>query len=174
MRTPRRSHGTGAFSPEQFKHLGRGVVFEPGVLVFHPGTISIGDDVYIGHQTILKGYHQGEMVIGAGTWVGQQCFFHSAGGIRIGEDVGIAPGVRILTSRHGEDGRATPILHSRLEFAPVEVGAGSDLGIGTIVLPGVTVGVGAQIGAGSVVTRDVPAYEVWAGVPARKLRDRPA
>ncbi len=173
MRPPRRSHGTGEFSPEQFKHLGRGVVFERGVLVFHPETISIGDDVYVGHQAILKGYYKGEMVIGAGTWIGSQCFFHSAGGIRIGEDVGIGPGVRIITSKHGEEGRDRPILHSRVEFAPVAVGSGADLGIGTILLPGVSVGEGAQLGSGSVVTRDVPAYEIWAGVPARKLGERP-
>lgn len=44
---------------------------------------------------------------------------------------------------------------------------------GAVVYPGVTIGEGALIGAGSVVTKDVPAWEVWGGCPARWLRDRP-
>ena len=48
----------------------------------------------------------------------------------------------------------------------------ADLGVGAIVLPGVHVGRGAVVGAGAVVTRDVPAYAVVAGSPARILRHR--
>src|SRR5439155_20350218 len=66
-----RSHGTGAFSREQFAVLGEDVVFETGVLVFHPETIEIGSAVYGGHYTILKGYHRNKMTIGDGTWIGQ-------------------------------------------------------------------------------------------------------
>jgi acetyltransferase-like isoleucine patch superfamily enzyme len=168
-----KSHGTGQFTPEQLKHLGERVVIEPGVLIFHPENVSIGDDVYVGHGAMLKGYYKNEMVIGRGTWIGQGCFFHSAGGIRIGANVGVGPQVKIFTSWHIEEGRGKPILHSKIEFAPVMVEDDVDLGIGTTVMPGVTIGRGAQIGAGAVITRDVPAYEVWIGVPARKLRDRP-
>ena len=51
---------------------------------------------------------------------------------------------------------------------------GDDVWIGTnvIVLAGTTIGNGSIIGAASVVTKDVPEYEIWAGVPARKIRDR--
>ncbi len=166
------SQGTGAFELSQFARLGRGVVFEPGVLVFHPEQIEIGDDVYVGHNTILKGYYKNRLVIGRGVWIGQQCFLHSAGGIVIGENVGIGPAVRIITSTHAEEGRDKPILHSRIEFAPVVIEADSDIGVGAIILPGVTVGRGAQIGAGAVVTSDVLPYAVVAGVPARLLRLR--
>ena len=168
----RRSHGTGEFKLEDFASLGAGVVFEPGVLVFHPETIDVGEDVYVGHQTILKGYFKNRMNIGAGTWIGQQCFFHSAGGLTIGRDVGIGPGVKIITSAHAEEGIKRPILYSQLEFAAVTIEDGSDIGVGAVILPGVTIGRGAQIGAGAVVSRDVPAYAVAAGVPARVLRSR--
>lgn len=168
----RASHGTGRFEPSQLARLGRGVVIEPGVLIFHPENVELGDGVYVGHDTILKGYHRGRMVIGAGTWVGQQCFFHSAGGLSIGRNVGVGPGVKIITSAHAEEGLAKPILHSRVEFSPVRIEDDADLGVGAIILPGVTVGRGAQVGAGSVVTRDVAPYAVVAGSPARLLRVR--
>jgi len=169
---PPRSHGTGQFEFEQFRSLGDGVVIEPGALVFHPENIEIGSGVYVGHNAILKGYHKGLMKIGSGTWIGQQCFFHSAGDITIGRDVGIAPGVRILTSWHADEDVSKPIMHGRTAFAAVTIGDGADIGIGAIILPGVTVGRGAQVGAGAVVTADVPDFAVVAGVPAKVLRMR--
>lgn len=168
-----RSHGTGAFTLSEFKALGPDCVFEPGVLVFHPETVSLGANVYVGHYAILKGYHHNEMRIGDRTWIGQQCFLHSAGGITIGKSVGIGPGVKILTSVHSEAGRASPILSSPIATAPVVVEDDADLGINSVILPGVTVGRGAIVGAGAVVTHDVPAYAVVAGVPAKVLRLRP-
>jgi acetyltransferase-like isoleucine patch superfamily enzyme len=167
-----RSHGSGRFTPESFARLGEHAVFEDGVLVFHPETIEIGDNVYVGHNTMLKGYHNSRFTIGDHSWIGQGCFLHSAGGLHIGRAVGIGPLVKILTSTHRAGERDVPVLFADLAFAPVTVHDGSDIGVGAIVLPGVTVGEGAIVGAGSVVTRDIPAYEVWAGVPAARLRSR--
>ncbi|MDZ4844373.1 MAG: acyltransferase [Chitinophagales bacterium] len=166
------SHGTGIFSFKDFKLLGSNVIFENGVLVFHPETIEIENNVYVGHQTILKGYYKSSMFIGENTWIGQQCFFHSAGGIRIGKSVGIGPKVSILTSQHKPESLETPVLFSPLEFQEVVIGDGADIGIGVILLPGVRIGKGTIIGAGAVVNTDVPANEVWAGVPAKKIRNR--
>lgn len=170
--SPFRSHGDGKFKLTDFASVGSGVIFENGVLVFHPENIRIGNNVYVGHYTILKGYYKNEMVIDDGVWIGQQCFLHSAGGLHIGRNVGIGPGVKIITSCHGEEGRGKPILHSKIVCAPVRIGSDADIGINACILPGVTIGCGAQVGAGAVVTHDIPDYEVWAGVPARKLRTR--
>ncbi len=167
-----KSHGTGKFRRRDFDKIGKNVVIEPEVLIFHPENIEIGDRVYIGHQTILKGYHKNKLIIGSGTWIGQQCFFHSGGGIEIGENVGVGPGVKILTSYHGMEGFAQPIMHAKLLFEKVVIGDGCDIGINAVILPGVTIGRGVQIGAGAVVTKNIPDYEVWAGVPAKKLRKR--
>jgi len=142
------------------------------VLIFHPENVEIGDGVYVGHGAILKAYHRNRLVIGEGSWIGQMCFFHSAGGIDIGRNVGVGPAVKILTSSHAEAGRDVPILHSPIETALVSVHDDADLGIGAILLPGVTVGRGAQVGAGAVVTKDVPDWAVVAGNPARLLRSR--
>lgn len=171
-RKPSATHGDGKFKLTQFKSIGKNVVFEPGVLVFHPENIIIEDNVYIGHNTILKGYYRNQMNIGENTWIGQACFFHSAAGITIGKNVGIGPGVKVITSHHKEEGIDIPILFSSKEFKPVVIGDDSDIGIGAIILPGRTIGRGAQIGAGSVVTKDVLDYAVVAGNPAKLIRYR--
>jgi acetyltransferase-like isoleucine patch superfamily enzyme len=171
---PYRSHGTGLIELDKFRAIGENVIFEPGVLVFHPENIRLGNNVYIGHSTILKGYYHNELMIGDNSWIGQQCFFHSAGGLTIGRNVGIGPGVKIITSYHTEEGIDVPILFSRIEMEAVVIEDDCDLGVGAIILPGVTVGRGAQVGAGSVVTSDIAPYSVVAGVPARLLRMRSA
>lgn len=168
-----RSHGTGEFRPEQLAQVGPDCVFEAGVLVFHPENVALGRNVYVGHYSILKGYHRNRLEIGDESWVGQQCFLHAAAGLFIGRQVGIGPGVKILTSRHAESPRERPIFEAPLEFLPVTIEDGADLGVGAIIMPGVTIGRGAQVGAGAVVTRDVPPYAIVAGAPARLLRERP-
>ncbi len=167
-----KSHGSGKFLPNDFKIIGEEVCIEEGVLIFHPETIELGSKIYIGHNSILKGYYNSTMKIGSGTWIGQACFFHSGGGISIGQNVGIGPSVKILTSFHSEEGIAKPILHSKLIFKEVIIEDDSDIGINSVILPGVKIGKGAQIGAGSVVTKDVEAYSVVAGVPAKLIKMR--
>ena len=152
--------------------LGSGSLIEDGVLIFHPERTYIGENVYVGHQSILKAYYKNEMRIGDGVWIGQQCFFHSAGGILIESEVGIGPGVRILSSTHEDPGRDYPIMQGPLRFAPVHIGRGADIGMSTTILAGVTIGEGAQVGAGAVVAKDVPPFAVVAGVPAKLLRYR--
>ena len=167
-----KSHGTGLFNFEDFKQIGENVVIESAVLVFHPEHIIIGNNVYIGHQTILKAYYKNQFEIGDHSWIGQQCFFHSAGGIKIGKAVGIGPKVSILTSQHRPTETDIPVLFSPLEFKEVMLHDGCDIGAGAIILPGVTIGKGAIIAAGSVVNKNVPAYETWGGVPAKKINSR--
>ncbi len=167
-----RSHGTGAFQPQDFASCGDQCVFETGVLVFHPENIHLGKNVYVGHQSILKGYYKNSMSIGDETWIGQQCFLHSAGGLTIGQRVGIGPGVKIITSMHQDTGRNLPILFSPIAFAQVTIEDDVDIGVGAIVLPGVTIGQGAQIAAGAVVVQDIAAYSIAMGVPARVMRER--
>ena len=166
------SHGDGAPDLSRLARLGKDVIIEAGVLIFHPENIEIGDDVYVGHNTMLKAYFKNKMIIGDGSWIGQQCFFHSAGGLTIGRNVGIGPAVKIITSRHEADGRDSPILHTPIAFEPVIIEDGSDIGTGSVILPGVTVGEGAQVGAGAVVCEDVEPYTIVGGVPSRLLRKR--
>jgi acetyltransferase-like isoleucine patch superfamily enzyme len=166
------SHGTGRFDPAELAAIGENAVFEEGVRIFRPDTIRLGDNVYVGHGTLLKGYPDGGIEIGDDCWIGPYCQLSGAARITIGSGVGIGPAVQILTSTHRDPGHGRPILDGELQRAPVRVGDGTDLGAGAIVLPGVRIGVGVQVGAGAVVSEDLPDYAVAAGVPAQVLRLR--
>ena len=167
------SHGSGQIDREQLSACGHSVVIEDGALIFHPENVEIGDEVYIGHYAILKGYYKNALRIGARSWIGQGAFLHSAGGLTIGERVGIGPGAKIITSQHEIPASPdVPVMDGQLLFAPVTLEDGCDLGVGAIVLPGVRIGKGAQVGAGAVVTQAVPAGAIVAGVPARIVGNR--
>lgn len=166
------SHGKGTALPDQFGAFGKNIVIEEQALFFHPESLYIEDNVYIGHHSILHGYHNNKMVIGMGTWIGPLCYFHSAGGITIGKQVGIGPGVKIITSQHDIHNRTIPIIQNKIITQPVTIEDGCDIGIGAIILPGVSIGKGVQIGAGAVVTEDIPSYAVAVGVPAKVIKRR--
>ena len=169
---PKNSHGNGTFNLNEFKYIGQNVIIESGVLIFHVENIIVGNNIYIGHQSILKGYHKNLMIIGDNTWIGQQCFFHSAGGLTIGKSVGIGPKVTILSSQHRPANKFKAVLHSKIEFKEVVLKDGCDIGCNATILPGVTIGFGAIIGAGAVVNKNVPDFEIWAGIPAKKIAER--
>src|SRR4030042_271081 len=157
------SHGSGNFKLRDFKKLGENIIFEKDIKVFHPENITLEDNIYIGHNTILKGYFKNEMVIKKNTWIGQCCFFHSAGGLEIGEAVGIGPYVKIITSAHSDSSIDIPVLFHPLKFDKVLLKNGCDIGIGAIILPGVTIGEGTIIGAGSVVVENIPDFCIAVG-----------
>lgn len=167
------THGTGEVKRQQLASCGKSVVIEPGALIFHPENIEIGDEVYIGHYAILKGYFRGTMSIGARSWIGQGAFLHSAGGITIGLRVGVGPGVKIISSHHEmPPSPEIPVMDGPLRFAPVVLDDGCDIGVGAVILPGVRIGKGAQVGAGAVVTRSVDDGAIVAGVPAKVIGNR--
>lgn len=168
-----RSHGSGAIDASSLAACGAGVCFEPGALVFHPENVEIGDGVYVGHYAILKGYYRNRLTVGSGSWIGQLAFLHAAGGLHIGRRVGIGPGAKIITSSHQMPADpSAPIMDGPIETARVILEDGCDIGVGAVILPGVTVGAGAQVGAGAVVTRDVAPGDIVAGSPARVLGSR--
>jgi hypothetical protein len=103
------THGTGEFTRAQLRSCPESVVFEPGALVFHPENVSLGDNVYVGHYAILKGYYRNELVIGSGTWIGQAAFLHAAGGIHIGSD---GLGANVGASRPARDKPTAVFAHS--------------------------------------------------------------
>jgi acetyltransferase-like isoleucine patch superfamily enzyme len=167
-----RSLGEGRISLADLSAAGPGCVLEPGVRVFGAAWVRLGARVYVGHDAFLRAYSQGALVIGEGCWIGPGTFINSYGGVTLGKRVGVGPGVKILSSVHAGGGGDTAILDTPLRSAAVSVGDGADIGAGAVLLPGAIVGERAQVGAGAVVTGNVPAHGVVAGVPARPLDAR--
>lgn len=89
--------------------------------------------------------------------------------VTIGEGVHIAFGVLIATSSH-EIGPSEQRASPQLQNAPVSIGRGSWIGARSIILPGITIGAGVVIAAGSVVTSDCKPNRLYAGIPARPIR----
>jgi maltose O-acetyltransferase len=107
--------------------------------------------------------------IGAATFLNYDCLMLDVAPITIGAACQLATRVQLLTATHPIDPGAR---RSGWESgAPIAVGDNVWLGGGVIVCPGVTIGADTVVGAGAVVTRDLPAGVVAAGVPARVLRE---
>lgn len=150
------------------RSCGAGLQVGQGVSVRHPETFEIGEGVFIGDQAVLQGRHDGRCIIGDRAWIGPQSFL-DARDLVLGRYVGLGPGVRILGSEHTGRPAALPVVMTDLAIEPVRIDDGADVGMGAMVLPGITVGANAIVGAGAVVTRDVPARATAAGVPARVI-----
>lgn len=161
-----RSEGSGSWRLNQLAACGENVILEDGVRIFHPENIYIGNNVYIGHDTILKGYYAGQLHIADNVWIGQQCFIHAGGGLDIGPNVGIGPQVKIHAARHTQPEPGQPILFAPIELRPIVIEEDVNIGLGAIIMGGVTLAKETRVGAGAVVTKNFPPGSVLIGVPA--------
>jgi acetyltransferase-like isoleucine patch superfamily enzyme len=88
--------------------------------------------------------------------------------VTIGERVMLGPNVSLLAATHETEVQSR---RDNIEYAkPITIGDDCWIGGHVVVLPGVTIGKGCTIGAGSVVTKDVPAWSVAVGTPARVVK----
>jgi acetyltransferase-like isoleucine patch superfamily enzyme len=143
---------------ERAIRIGAGTLVGPGV------TLSAGMSP---HQDLIN---DRIVVIGDRCVIGRDSSIVGHLRIEIGDDVFTGPQVYITDQNHDWADLDEPIGHQAQPEGPVRIGAGSWLGAGVVVLPGVTVGDHAVIGAGCVVTRDVPQRSVVVGNPARVVQ----
>jgi len=127
--------------------FGSGSAVQPRAFIEHPYNVFIGNDVNVNEYAIIQG---------------------SPGGrVEIGDRVHVSYGVTILT--------AALVLHDGVyagdhEYKPVLIENDVWIAAQATILPGVKVGQHAVIAAGAVVSRDVEAYTVVAGIPAKPVR----
>jgi acetyltransferase-like isoleucine patch superfamily enzyme len=144
---------------------GRGVVIQHGVVIRHPGRIELGDGVQIGRDSVLVAeLPDGELRIGAGTWLGRRCELDFTGSISIGEHCTFSDDVHVYSHDHGRDPRAEPLRRKLVIGDRVWVAAGA-----RILQNAGSIGDGAIVASGAVVTRPVPAGAVVGGNPAREI-----
>jgi len=137
------------------------------------GRVEFGRFVWLGHGTKIR-CHEGVVEIGRKTVLGQECTISAYERVRIGEQCVIADRAMFIDFDHGVVEVERPIRLQGIYTRPVEVGSNVWVGYGACVLRGVRVGDNAIVGTNSVVTKDVPANAVVAGVPARIVRMRDA
>ena len=105
--------------------------------------------------------------LGEGVFINIGCVFQDTGGIWIGDRTLVGHNCIFTTLNHGTE----PERRGDMLPAPIHIGSDVWFGARVTVVPGITIGDGAIIGAGSVVTKDLPARTVVAGVPARVIRE---
>jgi maltose O-acetyltransferase len=132
-----------------------GLDAHPGAMV-HPGCWFFGADV----------------ALADGSWVAHGCYFDSRARIEIGPQAYLGYEVMLCTSGHDIGGPERRAGDYRAE--PIVVGDGAWIGARAVVLGGVTIAAGSVVAAGAVVTRDTEPHGLYAGTPARRVRDLPA
>ena len=137
------------------------------------GTVRFGRFVWIGDGTKIR-CHEGEVVIGAKSVLGQECTISAYQHVSIGRECIVADRVMLIDFDHGVVEVERPIRLQGIYKRDVRVGNNVWLGYGACILRGVTVGDNAVVGTSSVVTKDLPENAVAAGAPARVLRMRDA
>jgi acetyltransferase-like isoleucine patch superfamily enzyme len=137
------------------------------------GKIRFGRFVWVGDGTKIR-CHEGEVVIGQKTVLGQECTISAYRRVRIGEQCVIADRAMFIDFDHGVVEVERPIRVQGIYMREVEVGSNVWIGYGACVLRGVRVGDNSILGTSAVVTKDVPANGVVGGVPAKLLRMREA
>jgi acetyltransferase-like isoleucine patch superfamily enzyme len=137
------------------------------------GRVRFGRLVWVGDRSKIR-CHEGVVEIGEKTVIGQECTISAYQRVRIGEQCVIADRAMFIDFDHGVVEVERPIRGQGIYKRDVEVGSNVWIGYGACILRGVRIGDNSIIGTNSVVTADVPANAVVAGVPARLIRMREA
>lgn len=149
--------------------LGRGLEMQ----IARGAQIQFGRFVWIGDGSKIR-CHEGMVEIGEKTVLGQECTISAYQRVRIGEQCVIADRAMFIDFDHGVVEVERPIRSQGIYKRDVEVGSNVWVGYGACILRGVRIGDNSIVGTNSVVTRDVPANAVVAGIPARVIRMREA
>jgi len=145
-RTMRRVIRT-SYGYSRVKQCGKNVYFPPGMVIWSPQKLTIGDDVSFGEPVhICAG---GEVIIGDRVMIASFSSLHS------------------LTHDPTQQPMVGTLIRKKIVIEDdVWIGAGA------IILPGVRIGRGAVVGAGAVVSKDVPPFTIVTGVPAQVVKKR--
>ncbi|MCZ7591000.1 MAG: acyltransferase [Kiritimatiellae bacterium] len=133
--------------------------------------ITVGSGVFIGRNSILS-CKNGDIILGDGANIGFNCEVFSGAKVEIGARVMLAAYTYVIGGGHAYDRIDVSPLEQARTAVGVTIGEGAWLGAGVKVLDGTSVGARSIVGAGAVVTRDIPANSIAAGIPAEVIRSR--
>lgn len=163
------------FNLSELKYLGKNTIIGKTVRIRYPHLVSIGDNciiddfTYISTALELQGYNHissGCKVIGGANSKLIMRPFST-----FSPNVVIAAGSDDYIS-----GIATPLVDmefkGKVEYGTVIIGKHSIIGSGSVVLPNVIINDGASVGALSLVNKDLDDWFLYAGIPAKKIKER--
>lgn len=183
------------FYPLLFKKVGKRVNFGKSVTIRHPHKISIEDDVaiddycvldakglendgiyisknvFIGRGSILS-CKNGDIILGKNVNIGFNSEIFSGSKVVVGENTLIAAYVYIIGGGHDYSRVDIPITEQEKISHGIKIERNCWIGAGVKVFDNVTIGEDTIIGAGAVVSKDIPAFSIAAGIPARVVKSR--
>lgn len=162
----------------RFQYLNALVYRIPGSLGQHirsrlllPHFKQAGKNIVIMQGVQYRG--QQELCLADGVRIGIDCFLQASGGLYIGKNAMLGPGVKIWTVNHRFDELNKPIHEQGYDLKPVRIGTGTWIGANSFIMPGVTLPEGCIVSAGSVVgIKQYPPYSIISGNPARVVGKR--
>ena len=183
------------FYPLLFKKVGKGVSFGKSVTIRHPHKISIEDDVVIDDYCVLdaKGLNNNGIYISKNVFVGRGSILSCKNGdiileknvnigfnseifsgskVVVGENTLISAYVYIIGGGHDYSRVDIPISEQEKPSHGINIERNCWIGAGVKVFDNVTIGEDTIIGAGAVVSKDIPAFSIAAGIPARVAKSR--
>ncbi|MBK1990177.1 acyltransferase [Sphaerospermopsis aphanizomenoides BCCUSP55] len=179
-----------------FASMGEKVYIQHGVEFLRTAGIEIGNGVHIFKNVRLdaKGHPNNRIHLGKGvaiernvdigcldnthihidedTFIAPNVCIAGPGDIRIGKQCMIASQTGIYANNHNFSDPLSPIKQQGVTRQGIVIEDDCWLGHGVTVLDGVTIGKGSIIGAGAVVSKDIPAYSVAVGIPAKVIKSR--
>lgn len=158
---------------QRFARVGEDVQVFEHALILKPETISIGDNSRLDDYCRLEGGER--LQIGRHVHVSSFSSIIGGGTCLIGDMADVAHGARVITGSDQPDAAMStmsPMEWRHVELSTIVIDHLAFLASGAVMLPGTSLGVGAIAAAGAVVTKPIPAWEIWSGVPARPLRTR--
>ena len=128
-----------------------------------------GDNIYVGKNVTIKKISFLEL--GSNISIHNNCYIDASGGIEINDDVSIAHSSTIMSSTHTWEEKTIPIKYNSQTFSKVLIDSNVWIGCGVRVLSGVHIQKNIILGAGSVCNKSLSSAGVYAGVPAKKIKD---
>lgn len=177
------------------KKMGSGVIFGRNISIRFPQNIHIGNNCLIADNCELSASDEnGEIIIGNNVTIGRNVFIRAKGGkivigdnsaigsrsnlaarnanIVIGKNHLMGAFVYISTGSHQYEIKDIPINRQEYTAKPVEIEEDVWIGLRSTILPGSRIRTGSVVGACSLVKSEVGPYQVVAGAPAKKIKDR--
>ena len=149
-------------------------IYYPAFVLHDLQNISIGSNSSIGKEIQLTSWQGGHITIGDDCIIRAYAHITAANSITIGNGLLTGTNVLITDNSHGsfthEHLSMQPGLRPIVSKGPVVIGNNVWLGNNVCIMPGVTIGDGVVVGANSVVTHDIPAYSMAAGIPAKIIK----